>query len=537
MNTLADVQRLFLWAQDEAASVDTERWIARYFEHLRSVGAASSPFLASNPTLPPDTTFPQIGRSAEEMGALLLSMANGAVDWGNPTNAIAASAPPTSMAVLSALICTHLNPNLSHGAYGQAFSEVELRLASMICDLVGYGNESAGFSTFGAAASMYYAVRAGMERAQRANSIRPAGRICVIKGAHSHASAAKAASWLGLDNSAVVPVQSISGRINLHQLERTLRALLSSGDIVACIIVEVGSTYDFALDDVGAVVDLSTAISQEFGLSYRPYVHADAAVAGIYAVFATYDTTSNPLGFSEQTLETLHALKPHLCAMASADSIGIDFHKLGFCPLTSAMHLIKDQTDLQLFTFKETASVWHKWPADISSYEPSAFTMESSRSASGVLAAYANCLLLGRVGYQLLLGHSLELSGRFRAGVVASPHCRLLNDFAPGPAVVFRVYATPHDAQTAIDASSGAATEVANATTRRVFSTLSGKAGIPTLSLIEDYAPGTSGVDNETPLTVIKGYFVSPHMTVECVSEGVRELHRACAEVGAASQE
>jgi L-2,4-diaminobutyrate decarboxylase len=534
MNTLDDFRRFFLWAHDDDASSDTQRWIARYFEHLRSIGATSSPFLAGNSMLPHDSMFPQYGRPTEEMAAFLLNMANGAVDWGNPTNAIAASAPPTSVAILSAAVCAHLNPNLSHGAYGQAFSKVELRLASMLCDLVGYGSESAGFSTFGAAASMYYAVRAGIKRAQRAYSISPTSRICVMKGAHSHASAAKAAAWLGLDSSAVVAVPSISGRIDLRQLEQRLRAHLSSGDVVASIIVEVGSTYDFALDDAGAVVDLSTAISREFGLNYRPYVHADAAVAGIYAVFATYDTVSNPLDFSEQTLEALCALKPRLCAMAAADSIGIDFHKLGFCPLTSAMHLIKDQADMQLLTFKETASGVQTRPTDISDYEPSAFTMESSRSASGVLAAYANCLLLGRVGYQQLYGHSLELSGRFRAGVLASPHCRLLNDFAPGPAVVFRVYATPEDAQTATGITSGEVEQKANAATKRVFSTLSGKAGIPALSLIEDYAAGTIGVDNKAAVTVIKGYFVSPHMTVECVSDGVRELHRACAEVGTA---
>jgi hypothetical protein len=68
------------------------------------------------------------------------------------------------------------------------------------------------------------------------------------------------------------------------------------------------------------------------------------------------------------------------------------------------------------------------------------FTLETSRSATGVMAALANLLLLGREGFRALIGHAVEMAEILRELIVARPELSIVNDDNAGPVTLFRAY-------------------------------------------------------------------------------------------------
>ena len=76
-----------------------------------------------------------------------------------------------------------------------------------------------------------------------------------------------------------------------------------------------------------------------------------------------------------------------------ADSVGIDFHKTGFAPYVSSLFLLRDRNEFQsLVRRRDTMPyIYHT-----GEYHPGMFTLETSRSACGAMAALASLLLLGQ---------------------------------------------------------------------------------------------------------------------------------------------
>jgi L-2,4-diaminobutyrate decarboxylase len=73
------------------------------------------------------------------------------------------------------------------------------------------------------------------------------------------------------------------------------------------------------------------------------------------------------------------------------------------------------------------------------------FTLETSRSATGVMAALANLLLLGREGFRTLVGHAVEMAELLRELIVARPELSIVNDDNFGPVTLFRAYPSATD--------------------------------------------------------------------------------------------
>ena len=73
-------------------------------------------------------------------------------------------------------------------------------------------------------------------------------------------------------------------------------------------------------------------------------------------------------------------------------------------------------------------------------YHPGMFTLETTRSATGVMAALANLLLLGKEGFRTLIGHAVEMAEVLRELVVSRPELSVLNDQNFGPVTLFRAY-------------------------------------------------------------------------------------------------
>jgi L-2,4-diaminobutyrate decarboxylase len=102
------------------------------------------------------------------------------------------------------------------------------------------------------------------------------------------------------------------------------------------------------LDDLQEMVALRDQLVDEFHLSYRPHVHADAVIGWAWSAFRDYPMEHNPLGFRLRTIRALAGAVRHIQHLHLADSVGIDFHKTGFCPYIASLFLLKNRDDFQL---------------------------------------------------------------------------------------------------------------------------------------------------------------------------------------------
>ena len=380
------------------------------------------------------------GRSVEEVAHLLVGKLEGLPIWGHPRTQINVVPPASIPSIIGSLLPAIYNPNLvsDDTSYGLALTEAAV--AAMSARLVGYDTEqSAGVFTFGGTGTTLYGVKLGIEKAfpdAMDNGVGPDGVI--LASAQSHYCRLNIAGWLGLGEKNVVEVPThLQNDIRIDRLDAAARAAIDQGRRIVALVATMGTTDAFGVDDLDAVVNLRDRLVDDYDLDYTPHVHADAVIGWAWSVFNDYDFERNPLGFRPRTVRALAMACRRISKLHRADSIGIDFHKTGFAPYISSLFLVRDRADLQLLVRGRD-----EMPYLFQSGErhPGVFTLETSRSGSGVLAAYANLHLFGRTGLRVLLGHLVEMAESLREHLEGHDSMTVLNNDGVGMVTVFRVY-------------------------------------------------------------------------------------------------
>ena len=380
------------------------------------------------------------GRSVEEVTSLLVDKLEGLPIWGHPRTQINVIPPSSIPSIIGSLLSAIYNPNLvsDDTSYGLALTEASV--ATMVARLIGYDAEqSDGVFTFGGTGTMLYGIKLGIEKAfpdAMSNGIRADGVI--LASAQSHYCRLNVAGWLGLGEKNVVEVPThLQNDIRIDRLDAAARAAIDQGRRIVALVATMGTTDAFGVDDLDAVVDLRDRLVDDYDLDYTPHVHADAVIGWAWSVFNGYDFERNPLGFRPRTVRALAAACRRISKLHRADSIGVDFHKTGFAPYISSLVLVRDRADLQYLVRgrKEMPYLFQSGER-----HPGMFTLEASRSGSGVLAAYANLHLFGRVGLRVLLGHLVEMAESLREHLEGHDSTTVLNDDGIGMVTVFRVY-------------------------------------------------------------------------------------------------
>ncbi|KAI0455119.1 pyridoxal-dependent decarboxylase domain-containing protein [Xylaria acuta] len=147
-----------------------------------------------------------------------------------------------------------------------------------------------------------------------------------------------AIAGLGSDNVIGIPVD-LGARVDLKELEKTLRESLKDERPVLAVVGIIGSTEEGAVDPLSGILALRKQLQAE-GLSFL--VHADAAWGGYFCSmlpkdYRPGDVINLPTEMGEadgfvpdaslraQTQEDLYAMR-------YADSITVDPHKAGYIP-------------------------------------------------------------------------------------------------------------------------------------------------------------------------------------------------------------
>lgn len=470
-------------------------------------------------------------RTPEDVTRQMVDYLEGMMILGHPQTQVNVGPSPTIPSIIGGLLPSIYNPNLVSDESSRRVAIAEVEAISMTAGLLGYNPESAGgVFTFGGTGTLLYAARMGLEKAfpnsRKTGILAPAVILCSDK---AHYAACTVAGWMGIGEDNVVRVMtSEDNAICLNDYEQKLRQVVESGRRVACIIATTGTTDAFGLDDLQGMRRIRDQVVNELGLDYCPHLHADAVIGWAWSVFRDYDFDRNELGFRPRTIRALAGTNRRMSHLADADSIGVDYHKTGFAPYVSSAVIFKTREDLGRMA-RDAGSMPYLFQSG--SYHPGKFTLETTRSGTGPMAALANLRLFGKKGLRSLLGHLVSMAEELRERLEGHAATTVLNGGNFGPVTLFRVYpegvdtfSMPKHEQN--DPQYRDQLRAHNEYNRRIFElihqeALKGDAVL--LSMTDCYRETSYG----EPIVALKSYIMSPFSQPDHCDSVLRSISKA----------
>ncbi|MGW4893992.1 pyridoxal phosphate-dependent decarboxylase family protein [Kitasatospora sp. NPDC004240] len=255
----------------------------------------------------------------EALHRLTELLAYGAADPADPACAAHLHCPPLAVAAAADLAVSALNPSQDSWDQAPAATALETELLAELAALVGYDpRRAAGVLTSGGTESNLMGLM--LARDQKLDGIveldgLPAGiRPRILASRAAHFSVQRAAALLGLGERAVLTVP-VDRRLRMDPaaLAHTLAEATWAGQTPIAVVATAGTTDTGAVDPLHAAADLAAR--------YGAWLHVDAAYGGGALL-------------SDR-------LAPLLDGIARADSVSLDWHKLGWQPAAAGVFLAR----------------------------------------------------------------------------------------------------------------------------------------------------------------------------------------------------
>lgn len=348
---------------------------------------------------------------------------------------------PTNFASLIGSLGALLkNPNLCVDTYCLRSNELEVKSITALANLIFYHTDSPwGVFTMGGTISNLYAGKLGIEKVAPGamqQGLRDVALAGIVSEA-GHYSNATLAGWLGIgvQNLHAIPTDSaIAMRLDL--LEAKLDELYRQETLVAFVIATFGTTDGFGIDDIPQIREIITRKADEYAVC-RPYLHIDAAVGWTSCFLTEYDIDDNPAKVGEQALGLIKKTQEATIGFRNADSVTIDFHKMGWGHYPSSAFIVNQRDDLGLLT-RTVDDMPYFAEADFR-HDPALFTLECSRPGIGPYSVMASLNGIGLDGYRLLVANAIEKAHQLKERLAEFEFCQVLNMDNPGASVCWWV--------------------------------------------------------------------------------------------------
>ncbi len=315
--------------------------------------------------------------------------------------------------------------NINDGLAGNGLA-AEKAVCRILSLLAGVDpNASTGLFTFGGTATNLYAIKVGITKAiptSKKEGLK--GKIKVAITEDSHFSHMTTLNWLGIgDSNAIIMKANIDRTTDLKLAENEIRKALNEKCVVPVIVLNGGTTYDNAIDDIYGFVKLRDSLVKEYKLNYVPHIHVDSVIGWSFLFFKNYDFKKNILNIEANTLAKLETQSKRISGISEADSWGVDFHKgVGSSPIPCSVVMVnKSESLATLLQQNEDGSNLHQLAQEFSHVSPVSYTLETSRPGGSALAGLTSIFTMGEKGFQSHLANLVQMSTLTRK-LVANDH-------------------------------------------------------------------------------------------------------------------
>ncbi len=222
----------------------------------------------------------------------------------------------TAVGMLAEMLAGGLDANL--GGRDHMPIEVERQVVAWMAELFGFPTEASGIFLTGTSLANLCAVMIARDRALgvevRASGVRDPGIVAYASRA-VHACIVRAMDMTGLGTDRLRLIETdAEGRISLAALESAIAADRRAGLKPFLVVGSAGTVDIGAIDDLDGLADIATREGATF--------HVDGALGALGVLAAQ--------------------VAPKLKGIERADSLALDFHKLGQAPYDAGLLLVRD---------------------------------------------------------------------------------------------------------------------------------------------------------------------------------------------------
>jgi len=376
-------------------------------------------------------------------------------DWEHPSSVENVITMPSDPAIYGSMLGSLANANLVYEEYCQMASELEQSVIRQMATLAGYDTkEAAGIFTQGGTFCNLYGYLMGIRKSLPESRQHGMGAIHdyrMINSLGGHYSNVTNLSVLGVDiESKTLRIKiTDNNEIDFKDLESQMSACFQLKCRIPTIMLTMGTTDTFGVDQVKAVFDLRNRLCAKYNVAVQPHIHVDSAIGWSMLFFLEYDFAANPLHINPVTLQGLMENVRRFRELRYADSFTVDFQKWGYVPYTSSLVMFKRKGDLAYL--ENDPENFCYFERDTQGHTHLQSTIECSRGAAGAFGAYAALQYMGVEGYQIVTAHCLQNANYFRQRLGELGHVMVLAAQNQGPSVGFRMYRPGVCAETEFD--------------------------------------------------------------------------------------
>ena len=380
----------------------------------------------------------QQGLDLDESVKYMSNLYQNIPNWKNPGTMINIIPPVNVFSLACSTVGSMYNSNFAQDTYAGYLIASELEVAKYISQLVGWDwKTSGGVFTFGGKGTNLYATKIALNKCNK---------DCLQKGCYgnkyfiasskvAHPCHYQVCDWLGIGYESCVEVDCNSdGRISLEKLEQAIRKNIEDGKKFLGVNLNGGNTNELVVDPIKEVYLMIEKIKKDYNLDYSPHIHVDSVIGWVYLFYNNYDFDKNILNIEGNVLDLIKKINEQVKEFKYADSLGIDFHKTGFCAYTSSLFMLKNRNDFSKISTKNIVPIEKLKYGD---YNPYDFTLELSRSSSGAISALSSLKTLGIEGFQYILKTWMTSSNYFKNKIKSLSKVVLLDEKSQGLAVLF----------------------------------------------------------------------------------------------------
>ncbi|MGK9310561.1 pyridoxal phosphate-dependent decarboxylase family protein [Melissococcus plutonius] len=377
------------------------------------------------------------GKDSEETLKIVGELFQGAIRPHSPYSLFNMVPTPLLDAVAASMMTQVYNVNSLMDDFGGQSLLIEQKVARGIGSLIGW-HHSVGISCNGGKLTLFYAIKLALAKMKPdSNKKGLSSDLVILTNESSHYCVEHVCSLLGLGSEQCIRIDSQKNwEMDYTKLKIEVKNQTKKGKKIAAVICCGGTTINFAHDDTEKVYQIVTDTLKELHETYRPYFHLDSVIGWLWFCFHKQQIVNWEM--IEPTIEKkIKEIVHRQDGLVHFDSCSVDFHKNGLCPYSTSFFISKSSDSFTLLNdgnYQYTSDDYQ-----YGQFRAYRYTVENSRPATGIAAAYAAVTRLGISGFQNYLIELQKMHDLFVAEMSKYSKFTVINKYSLGWEIVFLI--------------------------------------------------------------------------------------------------